>query len=46
MATPVLVNDVLMKLHLITDNIYFLGDRKWWRFSYYIINVWELPKIQ
>lgn len=29
-----LVNDVLMKLHLITDNIYFLGDQKWWRFSY------------
>ena len=36
-----LVNDVLMKLHLITDNIYFLGDQKWWRFSYYIINVWK-----
>ena len=36
-----LVNDVMMKLHLITDNIYFLGDQKWWRFSYYIINVWK-----
>ena len=31
----------MMKLHLITDNIYFLGDQKWWRFSYYIINVWK-----
>ena len=36
-----LVNDILNRLHLITENIYFLGDQKWWRLIYYIINVWK-----
>lgn len=36
-----LVNEMLMKMNLITENIYFLGDQKWWRFAYYIINIWK-----
>lgn len=36
-----LVNEVLLKFHLISENIYFLGDQKWWRFTYYMINIWK-----
>ena len=36
-----LVNQVLIKMGLIDKEIYFLGDNDWWRFSYYIINIWH-----
>ena len=36
-----LVNQVLIKMGLIEKEIYFLGDNDWWRFSYYIINIWH-----
>ena len=28
-------------IRLIEKEIYFLGDNDWWRFSYYIINIWH-----
>lgn len=36
-----LVNQVLLKLGIINEGIYFLGDNKWWRFAYYLINTWH-----
>lgn len=36
-----LVNQVLIQMGLIDKEIYFLGDNDWWRFSYYIINIWH-----
>ncbi|MDD3335116.1 MAG: ABC transporter permease subunit [Eubacteriales bacterium] len=40
-TTAGLVNQALMKLGVTTQNIYFLGDSKWWTPTYYIINVWR-----
>ncbi len=40
-TTAGLVNQILLKLGVIETNIYFLGDSKWWRTAYYIINVWR-----
>lgn len=40
-TTTGLVNTVLLKLGLVDRGIYFLGDSKWWRFSYYLINIWH-----
>lgn len=40
-TTAGLVNQVLIKMGLIDKSIYFLGDSKWWRTAYYIINVWH-----
>jgi putative aldouronate transport system permease protein len=38
-----LVNNLLLNLGLINDGeqIYFLGTKATWRFSYYIINIWK-----
>ncbi|MBQ7825938.1 MAG: sugar ABC transporter permease [Clostridia bacterium] len=40
-TTSGMVNQVLMNLGIIEKEIYFLGESKWWRFAYYIINVWH-----
>lgn len=40
-TTAGLVNQALIKLGLIDSGIYFLGNSQWWRFSYYVINVWK-----
>lgn len=38
-----LVNTFLVNIGVLDSSsmIYFLGDSKWWRFSYYIINIWK-----
>lgn len=36
-----LVNESLKSLGIIQENIYFLGDKTWWRPVYYIINMWK-----
>lgn len=38
-----LVNTFLVNAGALDSNsmIYFLGDSKWWRFAYYIINIWK-----
>ncbi|MEY8353226.1 ABC transporter permease subunit [Lachnospiraceae bacterium 54-53] len=36
-----LVNSVLIKLGIVKEGIYFLGDQEWWRPMYYTINVWK-----
>lgn len=40
-TTSGLINQMLINMGLIDRSIYFLGDSKWWRFSYYVINVWR-----
>ena len=40
-TTSGLLNQLLLHLGVIDKSIYFLGDSKWWRFSYYIINIWH-----
>ena len=36
-----LVNTFLINAGVIDSGIYFLGDSKWWRLAYYIINIWK-----
>ncbi len=38
-----LVNTFLVNTGVLTSDsmIYFLGDSKWWRFTYYLINIWK-----
>ena len=36
-----LVNQFLIRLGVLNKEIYFLGSSQWWRFSYYIINIWK-----
>lgn len=38
-----LVNSMLVNFGIIEKGaeIYFLGSQKWWRFAYYIINIWK-----
>lgn len=38
-----LVNTFLVNIGVLDSSsmIYFLGNSKWWRFSYYIINIWK-----
>lgn len=38
-----LVNTFLVNIGVLQPDkmIYFLGSEKWWRFSYYIINIWK-----
>lgn len=40
-TTSGMVNQVLINLGVIEKEIYFLGESKWWRFAYYLINVWH-----
>ena len=36
-----LVNQVLLKLGVVQESVYYLADKGWWRIWYYIINVWH-----
>ncbi len=38
-----LVNSFLVNIGVLDSNsmIYFLGDSKWWRFSFYLIGIWK-----
>ena len=36
-----LVNSILIKLGIIDEGIYFLGDKEWWRSMFYAINIWK-----
>lgn len=36
-----MVNEVLKKLGIIQESIYFLGDKVWWRPVFFIINMWK-----
>ena len=42
-TTAGLVNQLLINLGVIDSgsSIYFLGDSRWWKFSYYVINIWH-----
>lgn len=40
-TTSGLVNEGLKQLGVIQESIYFLGDKKWWRPVYFIINMWK-----
>ena len=40
-TTAGLVNQTLIRMGLIDQGIYFLGSSQWWKFSYYIINLWH-----
>ena len=40
-TTSGLLNQLLLKMGLIEESIYFLGNSQWWRLSYYIINIWH-----
>ncbi|MGL5435726.1 MAG: ABC transporter permease [Lachnospiraceae bacterium] len=36
-----LVNSILTSLGVVKEEIYFLGDQKWWRTIFFIINAWK-----
>ena len=36
-----LINQLLIKMGVIKEGIYYLADKSWWRVWYYIINVWR-----
>jgi len=36
-----LVNSMLINIGVIDRGIYFLGNSRWWRFSYYLVNIWK-----
>ncbi len=36
-----LINSILTGLGIVEEGIYFLGDSKWWRTIYFIINAWK-----
>ena len=36
-----LVNQILIKLGIINESVYYLADKGWWRIWYYVINVWH-----
>ncbi|WP_394525273.1 ABC transporter permease [Lacrimispora sp. JR3] len=36
-----LINSILIKLGIVKEGIYFLGDQNWWRPMFYTINVWK-----
>lgn len=36
-----LLNSILLKLGVIDEAVYFLGDQKWWRGVYFMINIWK-----
>ena len=35
------VNSILLKANIISEPIYFLGDTKYWRSVFYIMNIWK-----
>ena len=36
-----LVNQLLINAGVVKEGIYFLGDNKWWRFAYFVIDAWH-----
>ncbi len=36
-----LINAILLKLGIVKEEIYFLGDKNWWQPMFYVINVWK-----
>lgn len=36
-----LINALLLNLGIVKEGIYFLGDSKWWRTIYFMINIWK-----
>ena len=36
-----LINQLLIKMGVISEPVYYLADKGWWRIWYYIINVWR-----
>ena len=36
-----LINSLLIKLGIVKEGIYFLGDQNWWRHMFYGINIWK-----
>ena len=36
-----LVNQLLINAGIVKEGIYFLGDNKWWRFAYFVIDAWH-----
>ncbi len=36
-----LINQLLLKMGIIKESVYYLADKSWWRVWYYIINVWH-----
>ena len=40
-TTTGLVNQMLISMGVIKEGIYFLGDTKWWRFAYFVIDAWH-----
>lgn len=36
-----MVNGILTEMGILEESIYFLGETKWWRFIYYLINIWK-----
>ena len=36
-----LINQLLIKMGVIDEPVYYLADKGWWRIWYYIINVWR-----
>jgi len=40
-TTAGLLNQLLIKLGIIDESIYFLGNSRWWTSTYYMINVWK-----
>ncbi len=40
-ATAGLVNQLLLSLGVVDQGIYFLGSSQWWKFAYYVINIWH-----
>ena len=37
------VNSILLKANIISEPIYFLGETKYWRSMFYIMNIWKDP---
>ena len=35
------INSILLKANIISDPIYFLGETKYWRSMFYIMNIWK-----
>ncbi|MBQ6514319.1 MAG: sugar ABC transporter permease [Clostridia bacterium] len=36
-----LINQLLVKLGVISEPVYYLADKGWWRTWYYLINIWR-----
>lgn len=36
-----LINSILIKLGIVKEGVYFLGNQNWWQPMFYVINVWK-----